>query len=59
MTDLVEVDETEPPVSIAHGSADSCEACGVAIQVGDRVHVYSDDVVVHASCRGSRERAMA
>lgn len=52
-------DETEPPVSIAHGFEGSCEACGVLVQVGDRIHVYADDVVVHECCPGSRERAQA
>lgn len=49
--------EDEPPVSIAHGFEGSCEACGVLVNVDDRVHLY--DVVVHERCPGSRERAQA
>lgn len=62
MTDLEPIDaidtDPEPPLSIAHGFEGSCEACDVLVQVGDRVHVYADDVVVHERCPG-RERARA
>lgn len=53
-----DLDADEPAVSTAHGFEGSCEACGVDIQVGDRVHVY-EDAVVHERCPVSRERARA
>ena len=60
MIDEIDPEEAiEPPVSIAHGFEGSCEACSVPVQVGDRVHVYGDDVVVHERCPSSRERARA
>lgn len=56
---MFDADEPEPPVSIAHGFEGSCEACGVLVQVDERIHVYADDVVVHERCPSSRERARA
>lgn len=54
-----DAEEAAPAVSIAHGFEGSCEACGVLLQIGDRVHVYADDVVVHERCPNGRERAQA
>lgn len=51
--------DEEPPASTAHGFEGSCEACGALVQVGDRIHRYADDVVVHERCPSSRERARA
>lgn len=58
-SDAPEAEEADPPVSIAYGCEGSCEACGKIVDVGDRVRVYADDVVVHERCPGSRERAQA
>jgi hypothetical protein len=44
------VDRDEPPVSFASGFEGSCEACGRLVVVDERIHVYADDVVVHAAC---------
>jgi hypothetical protein len=51
--------EEETTVTIAHGFEGACEACGKLVDVGDRVHQYADDVVVHERCPTSRERAQA
>lgn len=58
-SDAPEAEEAAPAVSIATGWEGSCESCGILVQIGDRVHLYADDVVVHERCPRSRERATA